>query len=444
MEYNIVVVDDDPVILDEARNYLSDVNMHVTCLRSGFLLLKYVEKNTPDLVLLDVQMPELDGFDTYIELRRYEDRMGIPRTTVIFISGEGDQDTEEMGLVLGASDVILKPFKKDILVRRINNAIKNTKRIESLTEEAAIDKLTGFLSKSKGVDRVSKLCKRKNGALMVMDLDSFKLVNDLFGHKMGDNVLKAFARVAKDNSRETDTICRIGGDEFMAFFEDISDESVLESISARINKQLVAEAKRLMGEDNGIPLGVSIGAVMVPEYGRDYETLFGLADSALYKVKQDGKHGCRVYSSAQEDDSNVKEDLHYMLDRTIKTLEERNDKDGGLLLGRESFAAVFRFLMRFGRRFREKTGIILLELEATEGDDGDNIKNAANVLSDILQKELQVSDMYMHYRSAGFCVMKTKCDEAEIIETAEKLVKSFKKSDAGVDVKITYVYKVIG
>ncbi|MCR4807130.1 MAG: GGDEF domain-containing protein [Lachnospiraceae bacterium] len=180
----------------------------------------------------------MDGFETYDALRTLEDKIG----------------------------------------RRIDNTITNSKTIESLTEEAMVDKLTGFLNKARGTDRISKLCTRKTGSLMIMDLDSFKLVNDLFGHEMGDRVLKAFADIVRKNTRETDTISRIGGDEFMAFYEDLTDESAVASLTLRLNAQLSEEAARLMGEDHGIPLGISIGVVMVPKHGREYESLFSLAD----------------------------------------------------------------------------------------------------------------------------------------------------------------------
>ena len=114
----------------------------------------------------------------------------------------------------------------------------------------------------------------------MLDLDCFKLVNDLFGHDAGDMVLKAFAEVVRKNTRETDTFSRIGGDEFMGFLEDLKDDSILESLSLRLNSHLVAEAKKIMGEEFGIPLGISMGVVMVPDQGTDYEDLFEMADNA--------------------------------------------------------------------------------------------------------------------------------------------------------------------
>ena len=110
LEYNIVVVDDDPVSLNHAKMLFAEENMHVTCVNSGKQLMKYIENNTPDLILLDIMMPETDGFETYIMIRRFEEHSGRPKIPVIFISGEDDSEVEEMGLVMGASDFVRKPL----------------------------------------------------------------------------------------------------------------------------------------------------------------------------------------------------------------------------------------------------------------------------------------------------------------------------------------------
>ena len=170
MDYNVAVVDDDSFILETVRDFLAKENMHVTCMNSGERLLKYMETHSPDVILLDIIMPDMDGFDAYIALRKFEDHAGRRHTPVIFMSGDESSDSEEMSLVMGASDFIQKPFNKDVLIRRIDHTIKNNKTIENLTEEATIDKLTGFYNKSKGTDRVAKLCKRKTGVLAVLDL----------------------------------------------------------------------------------------------------------------------------------------------------------------------------------------------------------------------------------------------------------------------------------
>lgn len=201
---NWIVVDDEELSLKNTKNMLGEENMRVSCMRSGRDLLKFIEKNdkTPDLILLDIMMPEMNGFDTFNALRELEDNEGKPHIPVIFLTGENDSATEQQGLEIGASDFIRKTFNKEIIVKRIENIINNSKTIENLTEEAMVDMLTGFLNKARGTERISKLCTRKTGALMIMDLDNFKLVNDLFGHDMGDKILVAFSDIIRNNTKD--------------------------------------------------------------------------------------------------------------------------------------------------------------------------------------------------------------------------------------------------
>ena len=437
MEYNIAVVDDDPLALMQAKTLLQEESMHVTCMNSGHRLLKYIEKNTPDLILLDIMMPDMDGFETYIQIRRFEEHSGRTHIPVIFASGEEDSGTEEMGLVLGASDFVRKPLNKDVLVRRIHNSIKNSRKMENLEEEATVDRLTGLLNKAKGTDRVTKLCKRKKGALMILDLDSFKLVNDLFGHEKGDRILKAVANIIKKNSRETDTLSRIGGDEFMGFYEDLSVERAVAALTQRLNKQLKEAADDILGEGHGIPLGISIGVVMVPEFGREYKDLFTLADSALYKVKQNGKHGYAIYGEEEDKDE---ADAEQKLDRMVRIIEERNDKAGALFLGKDSFSVVYKFIMRFYRRYGGDAALVMFELE-THDDDLQFIMEAADQFSDVLEKTLRMSDIMEQSGTQSFLVMLTECSKEDISKVIDRIVDLYKDTDTGNTVKVNYVYK---
>ena len=119
MGYWIAVVDDEPLSLTNAKNMLHSRDMRVSCLRSGEDLLLFMEKHAPDLILLDILMPEMDGFDTYRALRKYEKETGRAQVPVIFLTGEDSSEAEKRGLKAGASDFIHKPFDEDILVNRI-------------------------------------------------------------------------------------------------------------------------------------------------------------------------------------------------------------------------------------------------------------------------------------------------------------------------------------
>ena len=314
MGYWIVVVDDEPLCLKIAKEHLNNIGMRVSCLRSGGELLRFMEKNSPDLILLDILMPEMDGFETYRELRKREDLEGKIRTPVIFLTGENSKAAERRGLRAGASDFIHKPFDKDILIKRVNNTIINSKMIESLTEEVSFDKLTGFYNKASGTEKIEELCKRETGALLVLDLDNFKLVNDIFGHDMGDRILVAFSEAVKQN-----VVCRIGGDEFTAYLLNLTQKEGIASFSDRLNDQFLAKAEELMGSGHGLPIGVSTGCAFAPVHGNEYHALFQLADSALYKVKLNGRHGYAIYDM-DSDTEGEEQDLEQDISRVIQTV----------------------------------------------------------------------------------------------------------------------------
>ena len=442
MDRWIVVVDDEAMSLTNAKNMLGEENMRVSCLRSGSDLLKFMEKNQPDLVLLDILMPEMDGFETYNALRKLEDKMGRSHIPVIFLTGENNSAVEQQGLAIGASDFIRKPFNKEIIVRRIENTITNKKTIETLTEKAMIDNLTGFFNKSRGTERVSKLCTRKRGALMIMDIDSFKLVNDLYGHEMGDRVLRSFADIIRTNTRETDTVSRIGGDEFMAFLDDLTDESAVASFTLRLNSQLLEEAELLMGRDHGIPLGISIGVVIVPEYGRDYDELFTLADNALYFVKQNGKHGYSIYSNSPDKDEKTGDTPDEKLERIIRIIEERNDKGGALLLGRDSFALVYRFVMRFYKRYGGTAALLYISLSMNDETDNIKLLEMSTGFGCMLEKMLRMSDIIMQNGTENFFILLTERTRSEVEGAIRRIMEEWDSQNIE-NVTLSHAYKYI-
>lgn len=438
----IVVVDDEALSLANARNMLREVGMRVSCVRSGRELLAFMEKHEPDLVLLDVLMPEMDGFETYKKLRNFEKERERKQTPVIFLTGENDAETERRGLEIGASDFVHKPFNKDILIRRINNTIASVKTIENLTEEASMDALTGFFNKAGGTAKAGTYCAEKTGVLMILDLDSFKLVNDLYGHDMGDQILRAFAGIIRQNTREDDLVCRIGGDEFLAFFCNVPDDHAMTAIVKRLNEQITREAVKLMGEDFSVPLGISAGAVMVPEYGRDYHELFALADKMLYKVKQNGKHGCAVYSASEFQGQGKKEetDLEQELQRITQIVEERNDSGGALMLGQEAFSSIYRFVMRYVKRYQMPAVKVLFSL-SMESESGEELEEKTEQFGMVLQETLRKSDLILQCKGNQFFLLLPALLEKHVLNVMDRVMKKWEQSGYQDGICVQYVMK---
>ena len=335
----IIVVDDDVTNLKMAGQILSKNNMRVTAVKSGASLLDYVRENgAPDLILLDIKMPGMDGFETYEKYRELEKELGIDNTPIVMLTADEDKANESRGFDMGVSDYIRKPFDPDVLVRRVENIVSTHGRMRRFEEEATIDKLTGFLNKYTANDQIAQLCRAKNGTLMITDLDSFKLVNDIYGHDMGDRVLATFSRILKENMMYPTVFGRIGGDEFLLFAENLKEEKEIAKFSEAVNTNLIAEARNMMGEDMSIPLGSSIGAVFVPEQGTEFNELFRLADRALYTIKNNGKHGYSLFMEDDEASNAIPTDINLAMLTTI--LEERNIPQNAMWMGKEAFGNV--------------------------------------------------------------------------------------------------------
>jgi diguanylate cyclase (GGDEF)-like protein len=429
MGYWIVVVDDNTIDLKVAKSILSDQDMRISCLRSGKDLLKFMESHEPDLVLLDITMPDMDGFEAFRAMRRFEENHNRSATPVIFLSGGGDSATERRGLKDGASDFIRKPFDKDILLHRISNTIENNKTIKALTQKATVDKLTGFLNKTSGTERITDMCREKTGAIMLLDLDNFKLVNDIYGHDVGDKVLISFSEIFRHNTREGDVISRIGGDEFLAFFCDLTSKVAVKALTDRLNVQLFQQCVEIMGSNFDIPIGISVGVAFVPEHSRDFSMLFRFVDSSMYRVKQNGKHGVHIHEEESfDDDSLATNDLDMDMTRFDRILKERAS-DGAMVLGKDTFIQVYRFAVRFLERDRGGALKILFSLA---NDDYQMISSQeASDFIELLQKSLRKSDIIVQIKSDQFFVFMPVITQEEAAAIIAGIEKAFADSSNG-------------
>ncbi len=438
--YWITVVDDDAMSMANTKNILADRNMRVSCLRSGTNFMKFIQSNTPDLVLLDIMMPGTDGFQTYHKLRDFEKQAGRDPVPVIFLSSENPTETVPYGLKIGAADYVSKPCDPVVLMSRIERAIENSKMIKGLILDSERDKLTGFFNKASGTQKTAEMCSTKTGALLVIDLDSFKLVNDLYGHETGDKVLILFADTMRKNIRSDDVICRVGGDEFMAFLTNISEEKTAAAIIKRVSDLFAAEAKRLLGNDHDIPLGISVGVAMTPLHSTNFETLFKYADQTMYKVKKNGKHGFAVYDpDAGESDSGA--DLGKELDRLAEISGERGSADGGFLLGQDAFTASYRFAVRFIRHYSAAASQVVFSVSAQNTTD--NTAGAAEAFSRVLQKTLRICDIVMQSRSNQFFVLMPGKTEQEAEKEVDRIKKAWAESDPTAKINIDHCIRTI-
>ena len=332
----ILIVDDEKIMLRIASKILSK-EYETLCANSGAEAVEIFCRERPDMVLSDLLMPGMDGY----ELHRILQEQSAEAVPIIFMTADDSDESESRGLEIGAADYIRKPLKPEVLIGRVKNIFDRFEQIHGLTEAATVDQMTGLLNKTAAQREISKLCETSDGVLLELDLDSFKLVNDLYGHAMGDKILIEFATLLKSQLNAGDVAGRMGGDEFIAFCRAVHDERTIFKKARLLNGRLMKAARELLGADMKIALGVSVGAVYVPDESRDFATLTEKADKALYKVKHFGKHGCAFFGVENFDGASSKS-----IAQTQLLLSERNAASKAYVVNFETFKAVYRFASR--------------------------------------------------------------------------------------------------
>lgn len=297
----VLVAEDDPEINNLMAITLRLEQYEVVQAHDGKQALLLIEERTPDLLLLDVLMPGLNGYDVARELQNKSSTAHLP---VIFVTAKQDMEDRVHGLEM-AVDYICKPFAVPELLARVRTAVRVRKLQEQLERLALTDELTkltnrrGFMAEFE--DELWRA--RRFGhplSVLLFDLDHFKNVNDTWGHPQGDEVLKAFARVLEQWSRRIDKVARFGGEEFAAVLPETDAEG------AQIFAEKVCEATRsleIFAEGQRIPLTVSVGGVAVNISRSEDENhegsegnigvfahrLLSEADHCLYNAKETGR-----------------------------------------------------------------------------------------------------------------------------------------------------------
>lgn len=298
----ILVVDDDPTSSRLMRKALEWEGYPVQVADSGSMALQLVHSWNPHLVLLDVNMPGLDGLDTLRFLRAQNDYV-----SVIFVSGRSSTEDVIRGLDAGADDYICKPFDAMELLARVRSQLRNKvlhddlrRANDRLKELIDIDDLTGLFnmrSLYKKLDfEIGRAVRyERSVCVLMMDMDNFKTVNDNNDHLFGSFVLSEVGRIIRENVRKIDFAARYGGDEFLIVLTEIDLPGA--KIFAERFRQLV-EGHEFSNDAHRMHLTASIGfAITKPHQSRvDARTLVRYADRALYESKEGGRNTVRFHS----------------------------------------------------------------------------------------------------------------------------------------------------
>jgi diguanylate cyclase (GGDEF)-like protein len=282
---------------------------HVSTISNPMHVRQLHQQNNYDLIVLDMQMPHMDGLEVMESLLDVEKTPYLPVLTIT-----GNSDYKIAALKAGARDFLTKPYDLTELHQRIHNLLEVRLLYKSVSEQNRVqqelalrDPLTNLPNRRLLLDRLEKAIQRasrddQSVALFFLDLDGFKQVNDVHGHPVGDLLLKTVAQRLQNMTREHDTVARLGGDEFVMLISGIADPAdAVRPASDALS--ILSQPYKI--NDIEVQVTASIGIAFYPAHGHDAESLIAHADRSLYDAKRSGKNRFHLAKVIEQSSASV-------------------------------------------------------------------------------------------------------------------------------------------
>ncbi|MBN2012388.1 diguanylate cyclase [candidate division KSB1 bacterium] len=284
----ILIVDDEPNWHNTYRRIFRAKPYETEYASSGAEALEKAATFKPDIILLDIMMPGIDGYTVCEDLKQKEDTKDVE---VIFVSGKGKLDDRLKAYKLRASDFLVKPFSHDELLAKLELLLEKRKFYLEMASTDALTQLGNRKFFDEKYGNIFDLSVRyeKHFAIAIADIDHFKRVNDTYGHDMGDFILQQVAQRLLTSFRKTDLVARIGGEEFAFLLPETKREFVAMVLN-RCRADIESQVFRKPGSDTDLKVTISIGFATFPEDADDQKRLFKTADECLYTAKNNGRN----------------------------------------------------------------------------------------------------------------------------------------------------------
>ena len=284
----ILIVDDVQANITILERTLASVGYNISVAFNGQKALELVPKLKPDLILLDIMMPGIDGYEVCRRLKQSDESKYIP---VIFITAKGDTESIVEGFDVGAVDFIMKPFKVKEVCARVHTHLTLSAALNKLIQDSETDPLTGLFNRRTFLKRIEEEAMRfrryqKPFSILFGDIDFFKKINDTYGHAAGDAVLINISNILKTEKREIDQVARWGGEEFLIL---LPETDVAGAVQHGNKIREMISAKPFIYEGQEINITMSFG-VSIYNGDTSIEKVIDLADQRLYRAKESGRN----------------------------------------------------------------------------------------------------------------------------------------------------------
>jgi diguanylate cyclase (GGDEF)-like protein len=289
----ILVVDDETINLQMINNALSS-EYEILAAKNGQQAIDIATRQMPDLILLDIVLPDISGHEVCQSLKSDESTQHIP---IIFVTGQNKPEDELIGLELGAVDYFRKPFMIPLLKVRVKNQVELIHKTRALEQMVWLDGLTGISNRRHFDTRYKDACKyaqrnKRSLCLLLLDIDFFKQFNDFYGHAKGDVVLKQVAQELKlGAARPLDLVARYGGEEFVILLTDATETEgalVAEKVRERIEALAIPHEKSAI--HGVVTISVGVTTSWPDGIAFDAEAFLDTADRCLYQAKDAGRN----------------------------------------------------------------------------------------------------------------------------------------------------------
>jgi diguanylate cyclase (GGDEF)-like protein len=437
----ILVVDDVSINLRTVEKILKD-QYRLSLAKSGEQALELLGRVKIDLVLLDLCMPDMDGYEVLEKIKGNHETKGIP---VIFLTGDTDRDSEARCLELGAVDFIRKPIVPEVLIGRIKKAIEFEDTRQTLERSASCDPMTDLWNRRYITEFISEAKSDKTeGAFLMLDIDNFKSVNDSYGHDFGDKALICFADTLQEYAGKNICAGRLGGDEFVLFFrgrystDEISEEcrKLIAVMEIRLNELTDAAVEQSAKKRE--PMSVSIGIAMMPEDGTTFSELYKNADKALYYIKQNGKKGFHFYQKLLNgpDDEEMKRSQIDIIQLKMM-IEEKGQEFGAYKVEYDGFQKIYRFISRCLERKNQPVQIVLFTIQG-ENEDRDVMRKAMTELATAASGSLRRGDVIAKFSDCQYVVILIDASIENGRRAAERAMSRWNKIQKNSELSLNY------
>jgi diguanylate cyclase (GGDEF)-like protein len=277
--------------------------------------IEVLAQKATDLVLLDLSLPDSSGLDTFSKVYAHS-----PKVPIIVLSGNDDQQLALYAVKSGAQDYLVKgKIDRELLMKAMQYSIERKRYQEELERQANYDALTGLPNRHLFHDRLKQAVfaqrSAKSIAVVFIDLDHFKVINDSLGHNFGDEVLRHVGERLMAAVRDGDTVARLGGDEFVL----ILSEQTREEVIFRTMRRLIGKVgEPMIVGDRELNITCSAGISLYPQDGPDVQTLLKNADAAMYRAKSVGRNTFQFFTAEMNELANERLSMEQSLRRAIE------------------------------------------------------------------------------------------------------------------------------